>query len=143
MGRVRMTAYPGRTVLLDTCTLLDLTIAPDNIAEQVRSDLSDLSTRLLVSAATAWEVAVKTRQGRLPGGERLLTSWSQNLTDLQADPLDIDHDDAIRAGRLPWAHRDPFDRMLVAQAARHNLTLATRDEAIIDAGIVQTMDTRS
>ena len=137
-----MTGGPGRTVLLDTCTLLDLIIAPDRIAHRVRSDLSDLSVGLLVSAATAWEIAVKTRHGKLPGGEGLLASWDQSMIDLQATPLGMDHDDAIRAGGLPWAHRDPFDRTLVAQAVRHDVPLATRDDAIIDAGIVATIDTR-
>lgn len=137
-----MTGEPGRTVLLDTCALLDLSIAPDKVAQGVRTDLSDLSSRLVVSAATAWEIAIKIHHGRLPGGERLLSSWEQNLIDLQASPIAVDHDDAIRAGGLRWSHRDPFDRMLVAQAIRYNLLLATRDEVIIDAGIVPTLDTR-
>jgi PIN domain nuclease of toxin-antitoxin system len=133
---------PSRTVLLDTCTFLDLSIAPDKIAHGVRADLSDLSVRLLVSAATAWEIAIKTRHGRLAGGERLLSAWDQSLIDLEASPLAIDHDDAIRAGGLQWAHRDPFDRVLVAQAVRRNLPVATRDKVIIDARIVATIDTR-
>jgi len=129
-------------VLLDTCALLDLSIAPDKIADGARSDLTDMSSQLLVSAATAWEIAIKTRHGKLHGGERLLASWEQNLIDLQAISLTIDHEDAILAGGLPWAHRDPFDRMLVAQATRRNLPLATRDDVIIGSGIVTTIDTR-
>lgn len=138
-----MIGKPVRTILLDTCTLLDLSIAPDVLSSAATDTLSDLSTRLLVSAATAWEVAIKTRHGKLPGGERLLDSWAQSLLDLQAEPLSIEHDDAIRAGSLPWAHRDPFDRMLVAQAARRNVALATRDVAILGSGIVTTIDTKS
>ncbi|MFT4294304.1 MAG: type II toxin-antitoxin system VapC family toxin [Micropruina sp.] len=138
-----MSGRSARTLLLDTCALLDLTIAPDRISSTVLAELSDRSVGLLVSAVTAWEVAIKTRQGKLPGGERLLASWDQTLIDLQATALGIDHADAVRAGGLPWAHRDPFDRMLVAQSARHNIPLVTRDDAIIGARIVPTVDTRA
>lgn len=137
-----MTDVPARTVLLDACALLDLTSVPDNIDDTVREQLSDLSTKLLVSAATAWEIAIKTRSGKLFGGDRLLTSWEQSLIDLQADSIAIDHHDAIRAGGLPWTHRDPFDRMLVAQARRYNVSVATSDNTIIEARIIDTIDTR-
>lgn len=138
-----MIGEPGRTLLLDTCTVLDLAIAPSRVAATAMAEVSDLSVNLLVSAASAWEISIKTRRGRLPGGERLLNAWQRSLLDLRADLLGIDHDDAIRAGGLPWAHRDPFDRMLVAQAARLNVALVTRDAAIIDAGVVPTLDTRA
>lgn len=131
----------GRAVLLDTCALLDLSVAPMKIKSEVREILSDLSTKVIVSAASAWEIAIKVHQGQLPGGERLTASWDQSLVDLQADSLDIDADDAIRAGALSWGHRDPFDRMLVAQAMRHNLPVATSDSVIIDAGVVPTINT--
>lgn len=132
---------PGRPVLLDTCVVLDLSVDPTRVAASIARMLADPATVLLVSAASAWEIAIKTRQGRLPGGERLLGSWEAALRNLDADPVNVDHQDAIRAGSLPWTHRDPFDRMLVAQALRHNLTLATRDETILTAGIVDAIDT--
>lgn len=142
MGRGRV-SETTRALLLDTCTLLDLTIVPGRIAPAVLAELNNRTVELLVSAATAWEISIKTRQGKLVGGERLLGSWDRALLDLQATPLGIDHNDAIRAGGLPWAHRDPFDRMLVAQATRHNVPLVTRDEVILGAGLIVTMDTRS
>lgn len=132
----------ARTLLLDTCTLLDLAIAPGRLAPRAMAELNDPSTELLVSAVSAWEIAIKTRQGKLLGGEALLASWEQVLLDLRASPVGIDHADAIRAGGLPWAHRDPFDRMLVAQATRHNIPIVTRDEAILGAGVVRTLDSR-
>lgn len=101
-----------------------------------------MSVPFCTAAATAWEIAIKTRHGRLAGGARLLSAWEQSLIDLEASPLAIDHADAIRAGGLPWAHRDPFDRMLVAQGVRRNLPVATRDEVIIDAGVSAIIDTR-
>ena len=129
--------------LLDTHTLLWALTAPSRLGPQAASLLTDRRSQLVVSAASAWEISIKTRRGRLPGGARLLNSWQRSLLDLRADLLGIDHDDAIRAGGLPWAHRDPFDRMLVAQAARLNVALVTRDAAIIDAGVVPTLDTRA
>lgn len=133
----------SRAVLLDTCAFLDLTIQPDKVATAALAELIDLSTKLIVSAATAWEVAIKTRRGRLPGGDRLVASWEQCLIDIRAESLVIEPEDALRAGGLVWAHRDPFDRMLVAQAIRHNLPLATSDRVILDAAVVTTVSTRS
>lgn len=132
----------GRTVLLDTCALLDLCVEPTKVTSQVRDSLADLSVTMIVSAASAWEIAIKVRRGKLPGGERLTAAWGQNLLDLRAESLDIDADDAIWAGSLVWAHHDPFDRMLVAQAMRHNLPVATSDRTIIDAGVIPTINTR-
>jgi PIN domain nuclease of toxin-antitoxin system len=140
---VNWESLPGRTVLLDTCALLDLSVESAKITPSVRERLVDPSTRLIVSAASAWEVAIKVRQGKLPGGERLVASWDKSLLDLQAAPLVMDAADAIRAGGLAWAHRDPFDRMLVAQATRYNLPLVTSDRLIVAAGIVSTVNTRA
>ncbi len=135
-------AGPGRVVLLDTNALLAVSVQPERINGTVRQRLAELSTTLVVSAVSAWELAIKVRQGKLSAGERLLESWDQNLIDIHADPLPIDSEDAIRAGALRWGHRDPFDRMLVAQALRYNYSLVTSDETIIAARLVTTIDTR-
>ena len=58
---------------------------------------------------------------------------------MSASELSIESADAILAGRLPWAHRDPFDRAIVAQALRRNLTIATRDNKILDAALVSVL----
>lgn len=131
-----------RVALLDTNAVLAMSVDPDRINDGVRRRLADRSTKLVVSAVSAWEIAVKTRRGKLPGGERLVDSWKSSLSRLQADSLDIDSEDAIRAGGLTWGHRDPFDRMLVAQALRYNYPLVTSDAKIIDAQLVTTIDTR-
>ncbi len=129
-----------RAVLLDTNVLLWLVSTPDKISDSARQLLHDPETELMVSAASAWEIAIKTRLGRLDG-EPLLSAWSDVVADMTATELAIDAGDAILAGRLPWDHRDPFDRMLVAQAARRNLTLATRDADIVRAGLAPTLKT--
>lgn len=127
-----------RCVLLDTSVLLWLVTAPEKISAPVREILSEPSTDVVVSAASAWEIAIKTRMGRLDG-EPLLSAWSDIVADMTATDLPIDASDAILAGRLPWEHKDPFDRMIVAQAARRNLTIATSDSRIMSAALTPTL----
>ncbi|MGK2904536.1 MAG: type II toxin-antitoxin system VapC family toxin, partial [Mycobacterium sp.] len=115
--------------LLDTNAVLRLASAPDRIAPAVRDTLADQANELIVSAVSAWEVAIKTRIGRLDGGP-LLSAWDETLEAMNATNLAIDSTDAIVAGQLNWAHKDPFDRMIVAQAVRRGLTIATRDDQI-------------
>ncbi|OBG37754.1 MULTISPECIES: type II toxin-antitoxin system VapC family toxin [Mycolicibacter] len=125
-------------VLLDTHTLLWLVSKPSNVDADTLAILSDPGTSVWVSAASAWEIATKTRLGRLDGGA-LLSTWTDVIADMSSTELAIDSADAILAGRLPWEHRDPFDRIIVAQALRRNLTVATRDTKIIDAAITPTL----
>lgn len=129
-------------ILLDTNALLWWTVAPDKIAPQVRERMAAPSTELVVSAASAWEVAIKTRAGKLPGGETLLSMWDETLASIRAEPIAITAADAIMAGSLPWPHRDPFDRLLVAQAARRGLTLASSDSTVLAGAMSPTVDTR-
>jgi PIN domain nuclease of toxin-antitoxin system len=58
---------------------------------------------------------------------------------MRASELSIDSQDGILAARLPWKHRDPFDRVIVAQALRRNLTIATRDTRILEAALTPTL----
>lgn len=129
---------PPLAVLLDTNALLWLVSAPEKVQTSAREVLSESSTQLMVSAASAWEIAIKTRLGRLDG-EPLLAAWSDVIADMTATDLAIDARDAILAGRLPWEHKDPFDRVLVAQAARRNLIIATSDAHILSAALTPTL----
>ena len=87
---------------------------------------------LLVSAASAWEIATKFRLGKLPQAEVLLDTWDDALDRLKADQLPIDAAHARRAGLYAAAHRDPFDRLLAAQAEIVGVPLVTTDSAFID-----------
>jgi PIN domain nuclease of toxin-antitoxin system len=135
-----VTATVSGGVLLDTNALLWLVTAPEKVSPAAREVLSDPGTDVSVSAASAWEIAIKTRLGRLDG-DPLLAAWPDILADMSANEIPIDAGDAILAGRLPWDHRDPFDRVIVAQAARRNLTIATRDARILDAALTPTLKT--
>ena len=125
-------------ILLDTHVLLWLLSAPDQVSDVAREAIADPSRDVAVSAVSAWEIAIKTRLGRLDG-EPLLSAWPDIMAAIALTELAIEAPDAIMAGRLPWAHRDPFDRMIVAQAARRGLTIATRDAHILDAALTPTL----
>lgn len=125
-------------ILLDTHTLLWLLSEPATLDADVLDQLADPATSVWVSAASAWEIAIKTRLGRLDGAT-LLATWASQLEAMRVEDLPINSDDAIVAGRLPWDHRDPFDRVIVAQALRRNLTVATRDAKILAAALTTTL----
>jgi PIN domain nuclease of toxin-antitoxin system len=125
-------------VLLDTHTLLWLVSTPSDVDASALAVIADPNTNVWVTAASAWEIAIKTRLGRLDG-EALLSAWADIMADMSTTELPIESPDAILAGRLPWEHKDPFDRVIVAQALRRNLTIATRDSKILDAALTPTL----
>jgi PIN domain nuclease of toxin-antitoxin system len=125
-------------VLLDTHTLLWLVSTPSDVDVSALAIISDPNTNVLVTAASAWEISIKTRLGRLDG-EAFLSAWADIVADMSITELPIESPDAILAGRLPWEHKDPFDRVIVAQALRRNLTIATRDSKILEAALTPTL----
>jgi PIN domain nuclease of toxin-antitoxin system len=110
------------SLLLDTHVVLWWLADDPELSEEIKDRL-DHEQDARVSAATIWEIAIKQALGKItaPGDllERIRDSGFRDL------PIDVAH--AIAAGRLPLIHRDPFDRMLVAQARSEGLTLVTRD----------------
>jgi PIN domain nuclease of toxin-antitoxin system len=101
-------------------------LADDPTLEQgARDAIADPANDVLVSAATIWEIAIKRAQGKLDAPPGLVASVSQATIDI----LPISGADAELAGALPPYHRDPFDRMLVAQAMRLSALLVSRDRA--------------
>lgn len=124
-------------LLLDTHVLLWLAADNPRITDSTRTLLADAAERQ-VSAASAYEIAEKTRLGKLPGGRSVLDGWARLLRNLQATELPLTVAHMTRAGAMEWAHRDPFDRMLVAQAQMEGLALVTDDTAITQYGDVRT-----
>jgi len=112
--------------LLDTHILLDLLTAPQRVGREVRGVLEDPLNGVVASAASAWEIAIKASLGRLRAPDDL----EAELLREGIRPLDITLSDALRAGALPRHHDDPFDRMLIAQALSHEMTLVTRDRML-------------
>ncbi|ACZ32328.1 PilT protein domain protein [Xylanimonas cellulosilytica DSM 15894] len=115
------------TVLLDTHALFWLVVSPDRIPGPTRDVLGHDDTTILVSAASAWELATKHRIGKMPEAAPLLANWDEDLRSLWAQEIGMNHHDALRAGALEWAHRDPFDRMLAAQAMALTVPLVSGD----------------
>ena len=111
-------------LLLDTHALL-WWLAGAPMDREVRARISESSALVAVSAASVWEANVKQALGKLRFDGSLLDHVHQG----GFEPLPISLEHAERAGRLPLHHRDPFDRMLVAQAQAEGLTLVTRDPA--------------
>lgn len=115
------------TLLLDTHAYVWAVSEPERLSTAARAAVADRSRRILVSAATVWEMAIKHCSGRWPEAEPLLAGHPDIVQRLGADHLDIVWADARRAGTLRWTHSDPFDRMLAAQALVHGAVLVTRD----------------
>jgi PIN domain nuclease of toxin-antitoxin system len=117
------------TALLDTHAFLWWLVDDRRLTERARSAISDPAATLLVSAATAWEIGLKVALGRLRipvPPDRML----HVIADEGFEPLAIEWQHAIAAAALPSVHRDPFDRLLVAQAQILAVPIITRDADI-------------
>lgn len=111
--------------LLDTHVVLWwLYDAPELSADT--KEFLDTEPSLFVSAVTPWEIAIKQSLGKLDGPPDL----AERVRDSQFASLPITAGHGVRAGRLPQHHRDPFDRVLVAQAQTEGMTVVTRDRYI-------------
>ncbi|MGQ0629700.1 MAG: type II toxin-antitoxin system VapC family toxin [Sporichthyaceae bacterium] len=113
-------------LLLDTHVVLWAWGEPERIAADALAAILDPANHKAVSAASAWEAAVKAAAGRLD----LPEDFGQSLTASGFEPLTISVEEALAAGALPAHHRDPFDRMLVAQARLGGFTLVTHDNQL-------------
>lgn len=89
----------------------------------------------LVSAASAWEIATKVRLGRLPAAANLVQDFVADLALQRIEILDVSAEHGIRAGLLPGPHKDPFDRMLIAQAQAEGIPIVSNDRALDGYGV--------
>jgi PIN domain nuclease of toxin-antitoxin system len=113
------------SVLLDTHVVLWWLTDDSTLTEEVK-ELIDTEAEAYVSAASVWEIAIKASLGKLAVPAELGDALAES--GLRELPVRSTH--AWEAGSLPWLHRDPFDRILVAQARCENLTLLSRDPRI-------------
>ncbi|MSP59152.1 MAG: type II toxin-antitoxin system VapC family toxin [Myxococcales bacterium] len=124
-------------LLLDTHAFLWWLDGDRRLPPRVRRRIEDPATVVLVSAATAWEITTKARIGKLPGALAVAADVaacivSQGFTSL---PISVEH--AQRAGALPGPHRDPFDRMLIAQSHAEAVPIVTLDTVFDDYGLTR------
>lgn len=119
------------TLLLDTHVLLWWLSDDRSLAKAARARIADPETVVFVSAVTAWEIAIKLGLGKLTAPDDLEDQVRHGgFLEL---PMTIA--DGLLAGALPHHHDDPFDRMLVAQAQRHGLSVVTRDRTFASYGV--------
>jgi len=118
-------------LLLDTHVLAWWWPNDPRLSDGVRAHIAHPATRVLASAASAWELGIEHAAGRWPKAPRMLDRWDALLAADRFEPLAISATHAIRAAGLAWAHKDPFDRVLAAQAMLEGARLVTADPALL------------
>ena len=117
------------TYLLDTHVWLWMLADPDRIRPDLAAELRADRTRLLLSAATSWEIAIKWAVGRLILPQPPATYVPSRMQRTKVEPLAVTHSHALQVATLPRQHGDPFDRLLVAQAQLEGVPIVTVDGA--------------
>jgi PIN domain nuclease of toxin-antitoxin system len=113
--------------LLDTGVWLWSLWEPQRISPKAREEIADLSNEVFLSAVTSWEVAIKAAAGKLKLPEPPALYVPSRMAAQRLRPLPVTHPHALAVFELPVHHRDPFDRLLVAQAKLDDLVLVTAD----------------
>jgi len=113
--------------LVDTSVLIHSLISRPKLNHQALELLADNSSELYLSAVSSWEIIIKAGTGKLVLPERPAEFVTRAMRVMFLQPLDITHPHAQAVDELPNHHRDPFDRMLIAQAVSEQMTLLTAD----------------
>ncbi|OBI18107.1 twitching motility protein PilT [Mycobacterium sp. E2327] len=116
-----------RRYLIDTHVWLWLQSDPDRLRDETRAIVEEVRNTILLSAASAWEIAIKYRLGKLALPEAPASYVPDRMRRSGTFALPVDHAHVLRTAELPDHHRDPFDRVLVAQAQLLDLTIVTAD----------------
>ena len=116
--------------LLDTNVWLWSLWEPERIARKAREEIADMSQAVFLSAVTSWEVAIKAAGGKLKLPEPPNSYVPRRMADQGIRPLPVSHPHALAVFGLPAHHRDPFGRMLVAQAQIEDMILVTADRIL-------------
>ena len=122
-------------ILLDTQVFLWIHVSPARMSETARGAVQDGSNRVLLSAVSSWEIAIKYALGKLPLPDLPARYIPDRIRTSRLTPLPIEHAQALRVGELPLHHRDPFDRLLVAQALDLKVPIMTSDPVFAAYGI--------
>ena len=122
-------------ILLDTHAFIWWFVLSERMSQAARQAIRDYDNDVLVSAATAWEIATKHRLGRLPEAATSALDIPRAIASQDFEEMPVTVNDAARAGALPGPIRDPFDRMLIAQALVHNLVLISNESLFGHYGV--------
>lgn len=115
-------------VLLDTHTFLWWTLDSNRLSKAARTTITNFQNEVFISAASAWEITTKFRLGKLPEAKLLVGSFGDSVKELNFSELSISIDHAARAGLLVGDHKDPFDRLLIAQSLAEGLPLVSNEK---------------
>ena len=113
--------------LLDTHTFLWAVRGSPNLSDTAARIIEDVNLQVFVSSVSAYEIMNKHRIGKLPEFDDVAKDYFNFIKRLEVDSLPVNEQHAHFAGKFEWLHRDPFDRLLAAQAVTDNLTLLTND----------------
>ena len=127
---------PHVTVLLDTHALLWYVTDDAALTPAARAAI-DTTPEVLVSAASAWEIATKYRLGKLPAAAAIALALPEVMTRSGFAELPVSLADGARAGALEHPHRDPFDRMLAAQALNRGIPMVSADPVLDAFGVTR------
>lgn len=122
-------------LLLDTHALLWWLFDDVHLSVGARDAIANVENKVFVSSASAWEIATKHRIGKLPLIGDIIDRFAAYLRRDRFEPCPVGIEHALRAGMLPGPHRDPFDRMLIAQAEIERLTVVTTDSVFSVYGV--------
>ena len=125
-------------LLLDTHTLIWWLTEDLSLPASALRLIASRNSEVLVSAVSAWEIATKVRLGRLEAAADLARDFGGYLARERFESLSISTEHGIRAGSLPGAHKDPFDRMLLAQAQIESLLIVSNDSLLDGYGVSRT-----
>jgi PIN domain nuclease of toxin-antitoxin system len=117
----------GLKILLDTHALLWWLFDDPRLSPEARNAIKNPDHAVFMSSASAWEIATKYRLGKLPEAKEAVEKLPYLLQMNRIEELPISMTHALVAGSLGIAHRDPFDRMLIAQAQLENMSIVTTD----------------
>jgi PIN domain nuclease of toxin-antitoxin system len=121
--------------LLDTHTLIWWFSDDPSLSETVRGIIADTENTMVVSAASAWELAIKYQQGKLRKVADLVSDFSGRMEREGIHILEISAEHGIRAGLLPGLHKDPFDRMLIAQSLSEDIPIVSNETVFDTYGV--------
>jgi PIN domain nuclease of toxin-antitoxin system len=121
--------------LLDTHAMVWWWLDDPRLPASARGMIASTANTVFVSAVSAWVVATRNRLGQWPGAEKIVAEFPVLLRRSRSAPLSISIEHACAAGRLDGAHRDPFDRMLIAQSWEENAAMVSRDAVFHDYGV--------
>ena len=125
------------TLLLDTHTLLWFVEDAAALSDRARAAIEDLDNTPAYSIASVWEMAIKVGLGKLAMSRPLYPEFARLLQERGFQQLAISYRHASEVARLPRHHRDPFDRLLIAQASVENLPIVSVDEAFDDYAVTR------